>query len=85
MLITGKKYHINDAGIHPTIGYIDANAFAVEEIINLLLQKLGHPSTIHIRTKRAPDVEEEIIFWKVRSAVNSDDPNGFPPSSAEIC
>lgn len=61
-------------GIPPTVGYLDANELSVEEIVNLLLEKLGYHSTLHVRTSRTSDVEEEILFWKVRSVVNSADP-----------
>lgn len=60
--------------IPPTIGYLDLRIIGKDKLVDLILKKLGRPINKHSKKKPVKQYQDNILFWKVRSAVNSLDP-----------
>ncbi|MHB9145329.1 MAG: toll/interleukin-1 receptor domain-containing protein [Symbiobacteriia bacterium] len=71
-------------GLPSTIAYVDGRQRSVEEIVDLVQQKLGSLTTRHSVTNGkcqplAPERNGDLLYWKILSAVNAFDPMDLLP------
>jgi len=68
-------------GLPDTIGYLDSRNLSQDNIIDLILKKLGYPSTEHSKQHKTFISKDSPIYWKITSVINSLNPIGLLPSA----
>lgn len=76
-----KIDNTNLPGLPDTIGYLDSKTISKEEIINIILKKLGYPTTEHSKIKKVNDNKNTLIYWQITSVINALDPIGLLPEA----
>lgn len=66
-------------GLPSTIGYLDSRKLTANEIIELIIKKLGHVEAEHIKSEHPIIGKESSVYWKVNSVINANDPIGLLP------